>query len=175
MAESEIPRDPRLLPGAIHQAAPGTVLLRLETTQSREANLDGAWWPRSRDVGVELPGLIHVLTGHLGPITRVGLDATAWDELPTRLIIDDQVVHIDSFPIGDDTILITRGERDYFSLLVVPPHATPDAARAAMARAVRADNVTQAEQILIDTGTHRAHPIPAEAPRTGQEGPESEE
>lgn len=29
----------------------------------------------------------------------------------------------------------------------------PDAARAALARAVRADNVTQAEQILIDTGS----------------------
>ncbi len=65
-------------------------------------------------------------------------------------------MHIDSFPVGDDTVLITRGEQDLFSLLVVPPHATPDAARAAMAEAVRADNVTQAEQILIDTGTDRA-------------------
>jgi hypothetical protein len=59
-------------------------------------------------------------------------------------------VHIDSFPVGDDTVLITRGDRDYFSLLVVPPDTMPDAARAAMARAVRADNVTGAEQILID-------------------------
>ncbi|WP_175408572.1 DUF5994 family protein [Streptomyces sp. TRM64462] len=175
MTESEAPRDPRLLPGAVHQAAPGTVLLRLETTRSREGNLDGAWWPRSRDVGAELPGLIHVLTGYLGPVTRVGLDATAWDGLPTRLVIDDQLVHIDSFVVGDDTILITRGERVHFSLLVVPPHATPDAARAAMARAIRADNVTQAEQILVDTGTHRPHPVPAEAPQTGQEGPEPQE
>lgn len=60
-------RDPRLLPGAVHQAAPGTVLLRLETTRSREGNLDGAWWPRSRDLGAELLGLIYVLTGYLGP------------------------------------------------------------------------------------------------------------
>lgn len=169
MTEPETHRDPRLLPDAIHRAGPGTVLLRLETTQSREGNLDGAWWPRSRDISAELPGLIHVLTGYLGPITRVGLDATAWDQLPTRLVIDDRIVHIDSFPVGDDTILVTRGERDYFSLLVVPPHATPDAARAAMARAVRADDVTQAGQILIDTGTHPAHPISAQAPQTGQE------
>ncbi|MFF7185724.1 DUF5994 family protein [Streptomyces sp. NPDC008222] len=170
MTESDIPRASRLLPDAIHRAAkPGTVLLRLETTHSREGNLDGAWWPRSRDIGVELPDLIRVLTGHLGPITRVGLDATAWDGLPTRLVIDDRVVHIDSFPIGDDTVLITRGDRDHFSLLVVPPHATPDAARAAMARAVRADNVAQAAQILIDTGTHQAHLVPAEGSRTGEE------
>ncbi|MGW1621794.1 hypothetical protein [Streptomyces sp. NPDC002172] len=90
-----------------------------------------------------MPDLIHLLTGHLGPITRVGLDATAWDELPTRLV-------------------------------VVPPHATPDAALAAMARAVRADDVTHAAEILIATGTHQAHPIPAEDPRTGEKRHEPE-
>ncbi|WP_328947337.1 hypothetical protein OG259_22310 [Streptomyces sp. NBC_00250] len=33
----------------------------------------------------------------------------------------------------------------------VPPHTTADAARAAMARAVHADNVTQAAEILLAT------------------------
>ncbi|MFJ4200150.1 DUF5994 family protein [Streptomyces sviceus] len=170
MTESDTPRVPGLLPDAIHRAAkPGTVLLRLETTRSREGNLDGAWWPRSRDIGAELPDLVHALTVHLGPITRVGLDATAWDELPPRLVIGDQVVRIDSFPVGDDTVLITRGDQDHFSLLVVPPHATAEAARAAMARAVRADNVTDAAQILIATGTHQAYMVPVEGPRSGEE------
>ncbi|GGR51808.1 DUF5994 family protein [Streptomyces netropsis] len=170
MADSEFPGLPKLLPDAIHQAVkPGTALVRLETTHSREGILDGAWWPRSRDIGTELPGLIIALTEHIGPITRIGLDASAWDELPTRLVIDDRVVHIDSFPTGDDTVLITRGDNDHFSVLVIPPQATPDAARAAMARAVRADNVTQAEQILIDTGTNPAHPGPTENPPTDPE------
>ncbi|MEU1671441.1 DUF5994 family protein [Streptomyces roseifaciens] len=156
MADSDTPRPPGLLPDVIHRAVkPGTALLRLETTQERGGVLDGAWWPRSRDIGAELPGLITALTEHLGPVTRVGLDASAWQELPTRLTIDGRVVRIDSFPVGDDTVLVTRGENDHFALLVVPPDATPDAARAAMARAVRADNVTQAEQILIDTGSTR--------------------
>ncbi|MET8299389.1 DUF5994 family protein, partial [Streptomyces sp. NPDC005180] len=78
---------------------------------------------------------------------------TAWEGLPTRLTVDDRVVHIDSFPVGDETVLITRGDRDYFALLVIPPDTTPDAARAAMARAVRADNITEAHQILIETTT----------------------
>ncbi|MCB5912194.1 DUF5994 family protein [Streptomyces pinistramenti] len=170
MADSDTPRAPQLLPDAVHQAVrPGTALLRLVTTHTREQVLDGAWWPRSRDIGAELPGLVAALTEHLGPVLRIGLDAAAWEELPTRLVIDDRVVHIDSFPVGDDTVLITRGDQDHFSLLVVPPHATPEAARAAMTRAVQAGNVTQAEQILIDTGTRRAHPIPAEDPRTGRE------
>lgn len=130
---------------------PGTALLRLQTTHSREGVLDGAWWPRSRDVTAELPALIQALTTHLGPITRVGLDTAAWEEVPTRLVVDDRVVHLDTFPVGDDTVLITRGDNDHFVLLVVPSATTADAARVAMARAVDADNVTQAADILVAT------------------------
>ncbi|KUN78590.1 DUF5994 family protein [Streptomyces griseoruber] len=149
----------RRLPSGVHEAVrPGCALLRLETTTSREGVLDGAWWPRSRDIGAELPALLSALTEHLGPVTRVGLDTAAWEGLPTRIVVEDRVVRIDSFPVGDDTVLITRGDQDVFSLLVIPPHATPEAARAAMAQAVRADNVTQAEQILIDTAGTQAPP-----------------
>ncbi|MFH9957879.1 DUF5994 family protein [Streptomyces roseolus] len=141
---------PRLLPDEIHRAVgPGTALLRLETTGARQSLLDGAWWPRSRDVERELPPLITALTEHLGPVTRVGLDASAWNGIPTRLVVGDRIVHLDSFPVGDDTVLITRGDNDHFSLMVVPPATAPDAARTAMARAVHADNATQATALLL--------------------------
>ncbi|MEW2296039.1 DUF5994 family protein [Streptomyces sp. NPDC006743] len=156
MTVSDPSPEPRHLPSGIHQTVrPGCALLRLETTASREGVLDGAWWPRSHDIGAELPALLAALTEHLGPLSRVGLDATAWEGLPTRIIVDDRVVHVVSFPVGDDTILITRGDRDHFSLLVVPPEATPEAARAAMAQAVLGGNVSSAEQILVDTGGGR--------------------
>ncbi|MCX5585587.1 DUF5994 family protein [Streptomyces erythrochromogenes] len=153
MADSETPHTPPLLlPDAIHHAIrPGAAVLRLETTHSREGLLDGAWWPRTRDIETELPALISVLTGHLGPITRVGVDASAWNGLPARLVVDGRVVHLDSDPVGDDTVLITRGHNDHFALLVVPPDTATDAAREAMASAVRADNITQAAQILVAT------------------------
>jgi len=156
MADSDTSPASRHLPSAVYQGVrPGTALLRLETTRSRQGTFDGAWWPRSRDVATELPALVSALTEYLGPITRVGLDAAAWEQLPTRLVLDDRVVHIDSFPVGDDTVLITRGDKDYFSLLVVPPHATPEMARDAMAHAVRAGDITPAEQILIDVRSGR--------------------
>jgi hypothetical protein len=156
MVDSDTPGGSGLLPSAVYEGVrPGTALLRLETTRSREGSLDGAWWPRSRDVSAELPALVSALTEHLGPITRVGLDATAWESLPTRLTIDDRVVHVDSYPIGDDTVLIIRGDQAHFVLMVVPPHATLEAARAAMAQAVRAGNITPAEQILIDVHAGR--------------------
>ncbi|MGA5198605.1 DUF5994 family protein [Streptomyces exfoliatus] len=150
MAESDTPALRKLLPDEIHRAVrPGTALLRLQTTHSREGVLDGAWWPRSRDVATELPALIQALTAHLGPIVRVGLDTDAWEGVPTRVVVDDRVVRLESFPVGDDTVLITRGDNDHFALLVVPPDTTPDTARDAMARAVDAGNVTQAAEILV--------------------------
>ncbi|GGQ55192.1 DUF5994 family protein [Kitasatospora griseola] len=116
-----------LLPDRFRQAAkPGTVLLRLETTQSREGVLDGAWWPRSRDVGAELPVLVRALIEHLGPVASVGLDAEAFDDVPARLVVDGRSVHLDRYPVGDDTVIITRGGRDHFSLLVVPPAGEPE-------------------------------------------------
>lgn len=147
------PQDRGELPTAVHTAmTPGIAILRLETIGPRGGVLDGAWWPRSEHIESELPALVSALTRHIGPITRVGLDATAWEGLPTRLTVDDRVVHIDSYPVGDDTILVTRGDRDLFSLLVIPPNADPEAAKAAIAQAVRQDNVSDAQQILIDTG-----------------------
>ncbi|WP_435808127.1 DUF5994 family protein [Streptomyces antibioticus] len=154
-ARSTPPATGLLSEGVHTSARPGTALLRLETTADRRGVLDGGWWPRSRDIAVELPGLISVLTEHIGPVVRVGLDSAAWDGLPIRLVVDDRVVHIDASPVADDTVLVTRGDQDLFSLLVVPPDTPPDAARSAMAQAARADNRENAEHILAVT---RAEP-----------------
>ncbi|WP_224287320.1 DUF5994 family protein [Streptomyces olivaceus] len=135
---------------------PGSAPLRLFTTHARDGILDGAWWPRSRTLAAELPALVSALTERLGPVTRIGLDRAAWDELPTRLNVDGRVVNVDSFPVGDDTVLVTRGHQDIFSLLVVPPDTPSETARTAMAEAVRTGNSRQARQILTDAGVDRA-------------------
>ncbi|MFD7241137.1 DUF5994 family protein [Streptomyces massasporeus] len=151
MTDPESPSPARLLADGAHESMrPGTALLRLTTTHERQSILDGAWWPRSRNLDSELPGLISALTERLGPITRIGLDSAAWDELPTRVTVDDRVVHIDVFSVGDETALVTRGDQDHFSLLVVPPDTPPEAARAAMTEAVRSGSPKEAQQILID-------------------------
>ncbi|MEU3895822.1 DUF5994 family protein [Streptomyces sp. NPDC045251] len=154
-----------LADGLYESVRPGTALVRLTTTHERAGILDGAWWPRSRILTAELPGLISALTDRLGPITRIGLDSAAWDEVPTRLTVDDRVVRVDAFSVGDDTVLVTRGDRDHFSLLLIPPDAPRETARNAMAAAVRTGNPRQARQILIDTGPEQ---VPAAAPAPGR-------
>src|SRR5881409_1183276 len=102
----------KLLPDSVRPSVkPGTALLRLATSHSRAGLLDGAWWPRSRNAGSELPVLIEALAEHLGPVQRVGLDATAWDDAPTALVVGGRRVRIDWSSVADDTVLVTRGDQ----------------------------------------------------------------
>lgn len=131
---------------------PGLLALRLQAAPSREGLFDGAWWPHSRNIHAELPGLIAVMTEHLGTIARVGLDADAWDGLGEPLFVDGRLVHVDWFPVGDDTVIITRGDLDHFSLLAIPPEASIDEAHAAMTMATHIGNTESGQQILVATG-----------------------
>ena len=136
------------------------VLLRRQTGSRREGLLNGAWWPKSRDIGAQLRGLVTALAAHIGPISRVGLDVDTWDGVPEQLFVDGRIVHVDWSPVGDDTVLITHGDQDHFALLVVPPRATQAEAQRAMAQAMDVDNLVQADQILIDTGINPEHDSP---------------
>ncbi|MGP4047549.1 DUF5994 family protein [Streptomyces sp. 2A115] len=131
---------------------PGTAVLRMETTPKRTGTFDGAWWPRSRDLESELSGLVTALTARLGPIARVGLDSSDWDETPGHLVVEGHTVHIGWSAVGDSTMIVTRGDQDHFLFLVIPPQTAPAPARAAMAMAVRDDNAVSAEHLLAAAG-----------------------
>ncbi|MFD0339480.1 DUF5994 family protein [Streptomyces sp. NPDC127117] len=137
---------------------PGSAVLRMETTSSRAGIFDGAWWPRSRDIRSQLPDLIEALTASLGPIARVGLDASAWNEVPAYLVVGERKVRIDWSAVDDSTMIITRGHHDHFAFLVIPPQSSAAAAHAAMTMAVRDDNRASAEQILEAAGITPARP-----------------
>ncbi|WP_217560301.1 DUF5994 family protein [Streptomyces sp. GbtcB6] len=145
---------------------PGTAVLRMETTPKRTGTFDGAWWPRSRHLESQLSELLAALTARLGPLTRVGLDAGAWDERPGHLVVEGRAVRIDWAVVADDTMIVTRGGQDHFLFLVIPPQTAPSRARAAMAMAVRDENSASAGRILAATGVTPADRtrVPAGAP-----------
>ncbi|MEU2623258.1 DUF5994 family protein [Streptomyces sp. NPDC007157] len=134
---------------------PRTPELRLQTTK-RAGTFDGAWWPRTRDLRGQLPALLTTLTARLGPIARVGLDASDWDETPGHLFVDGRMVRIDWSAVRDNTMIVTRGDQDHFLFLVIPPGTGPGPAHAAMDMAAQDDNGVSAERILAATGITRA-------------------
>ncbi|MFI8933199.1 DUF5994 family protein [Streptomyces sp. NPDC053474] len=130
----------------------GASLLRMATTPRRDGTFDGAWWPRSRNLAVQLPGLIRALTERLGSVARIGLDSGAWDVRLRSMAVDGSLVRIDWSEVDDHTMLVTRGRQDIFSFLMLPWYADETAARAAMTLAVQDGNSASAAEILAATG-----------------------
>ncbi|GGL17687.1 DUF5994 family protein [Streptomyces flaveus] len=146
---------------------PGTAVLRMETTSKRTGTFDGAWWPRSRDIGSQLSGLVIALTARLGTIARVGLDSSDWDETPGHLVVAGHTVRIDWSAVGDSTMIVTKGAQDRFLFLVIPPQTAPSPAHAAMAMAVRDNNAVSAEHVLAAAGV-----TPADLPVVPSRSPD---
>jgi hypothetical protein len=111
--------------------------------------LDGGWWPRSRDLLAELPGLINALTPRYGRVRKIMLNDAVWHNRFRRLAVGADVVRIGWFTTLESSLMIIftdRGER--LDLLVVPP-ATPDAvAQHAMAVAASPANMVRSADIL---------------------------
>jgi hypothetical protein len=103
--------------------------LRLKPKGSLAGYVDGGWWPRSRDLVVELPSLTRVLAVRLGRVTRVAFPFVAWDIPPRQSAVDGGMVRLEGFRHQDEYVVHVSGpDRRRISLLVIPPDATVSAA-----------------------------------------------
>jgi hypothetical protein len=140
-------------PPATRPPGPPGLRLRLDPTMAGTGAVDGGWWPRSRDLDAELPGLVAGLGSSLGPITRVALNLDAWDTAPRRVAVEGRRVRVGWFRHMDaHTIGVTRAAQDRVVLLVVPPEATSAAAGSAMAMAADAADSAGPADILAAAG-----------------------
>ncbi|WOX11505.1 DUF5994 family protein [Streptomyces sp. N50] len=95
---------------------------------SASALLDGAWWPRSRDLAAELPSLVAALDPLWGRITRVTVNPTHWPAaFPRKVPVDGHVVKVGWFLAEQDPhqLLLLSYRTSRWDLLVVPPETDP--------------------------------------------------
>ncbi|WP_420819099.1 DUF5994 family protein [Nocardioides iriomotensis] len=101
--------------------------LRLELSPSPgQSPVDGAWWPRTRDIDLELADLVDHFPDHLGRIYRALYSRSDWTSHPRSVATARRRIRTAAFP-RDDThlILLSFSTRRSLRLLVVPPgHAT---------------------------------------------------
>ncbi|HEY2079810.1 MAG TPA: DUF5994 family protein [Streptosporangiaceae bacterium] len=134
------------------RASPNGARLSLVPATAPHAGLGGGWWPRSRDATAELPGLIAELSDRAGRVSRVALQADAFDNIPHKLTVGGRKVHVAWFRyMNKNTVLLTMANRDDLVLLVVPPLAPPAAAAQAL-RAASGPGAGPADAILADAG-----------------------
>ena len=127
--------------------------LRLKPKGSLAGYVDGGWWPRSRDLVVELPALVRVLAVRLGRVTRVAFPGVAWDISPLQITVDGGTVRLEGFQHQDEYVVHVSGpDRRRISLLVIPRDATTSAAHEAMTAASGRNNADRPADLLAASG-----------------------
>ena len=133
-----------------HWTPPGrTPRLRLKAQAPESGYVDGAWWPHSDDLTIELPDLLAVLSVRLGRIDRVLYKLGEWAEAPARLLTGGRAVRLDGYrrqPVS--TVEILGLNRSRIVLLVVPPRTDSDVAHTTMMAAAGPNNVSTIEDLL---------------------------
>lgn len=137
-------------------SSPSSLRLSLAPAGPAPALLDGAWWPRSRDLGAELPALTAVLDPLWGRITRVTVNPVHWPVVPRKVAVGGRVVKVGWFLAEQDPheLLLLSYRTGRWNLLVVPPQ-TP-AAPAAWLMAAASDPLgTSTASRLMEQSTYQ--------------------
>ncbi|GAA2134107.1 hypothetical protein GCM10009760_11040 [Kitasatospora kazusensis] len=134
---------------------------RIDPSLSHSGVFDGGWWPRSRRIERELPGLVQALWPVVGPVLHVAVERSAWDGVPERITVGGHVVRINCFSSSAHTMSVGGGHQDHFLLLVVPPATRRSVALAAVASAASPGNSRPASRLLASPARRgRSQPLP---------------
>ena len=136
--------------GVDHAGPENTPRLRLKPKAATTGHVDGAWWPRSDDLAIELPDLLAVLSVRLGAVDRVMYNLAEWATVPRRLTTGGRAVRLDGYrrqPASTLQVLGANGS-DRILLLVVPPYSDPDAAHEAMMTAAAPGDASTVDDLL---------------------------
>lgn len=124
--------------------------VRLKPNAPPTGYVDGAWWPRSRELTDELAALTDVLAIRLGPVVRVAFAANAWNPVAE---VDGRAIRLTPLRRREKNVVRVSGsDGRQITLLVVPPEAPSEAARDAVLLAARRANPDLPADILAASG-----------------------
>jgi uncharacterized protein DUF5994 len=118
-------------------------------TATAVGQVDGAWWPRSRDLVVELGALLPVLAVRLGRIERVTHHLGDWDAVVRKIVVDGSVVRIGGFRSQPAGTLDVLAKLHRVTLLVLSPAASSEQAHRVMVTAGHRGNADSVAELLF--------------------------
>jgi hypothetical protein len=128
-----------------------TPRLRLKPKGSTAGYVDGAWWPHSDDLPIELPDLLAVLSIRLGRIDRVTYNFADWATAPIKFATGDNMVGLRGYyQQPGNTIQVIGINRAKLVLLVVPTRTEPEHAHDIMMSAAAPNNASSVDGLLHD-------------------------
>jgi hypothetical protein len=114
--------------------------------------VDGGWWPRTRDLTVELSLLLAEVDAAGYPtVWAVNYHRAAWERPPAGIIVDGRNIRMSRFDRPADVAMISLADSSghkSVDLVVIPADARPDIAERALELAGRQLDVRSADTIL---------------------------
>jgi hypothetical protein len=142
-----------------------TLRLKLKPKAPTTGYVDGAWWPRSRDLSAELPALLAVLAIRLGRVHRVSHNLATWNTAHRRLNVDGHAVRLGGFHAQHPhTIDVIGPNGTRLTLLVLPPATHPATAHQILMIAARRNNVDSIDELLAPIAAAGPGPATSDLP-----------
>ena len=150
-------------------APPSAARISLKPFTEHPGMVNGAWWPRSRDLAAELPALVAALDTVWGRISRVTVNVHMWPQIPRKVPTGSHVVRVGWFDAEQDphdVCLLSYSRAPYrWDLLVVPPETDPERAEHLMAAASDVRNKQTASALIAGEGAGAVELPAVELPR----------
>jgi hypothetical protein len=144
-------RAARRAPDSTYAGPQSTPRLRLKPKAPSTGHVDGAWWPHSDDLLMELPDLLAVLSVRLGPIGHVTYSFADWATAPTKFLTAGDTVRLSGFyQQQGNTLEIVGINRSKLVLLVVPSGTEPEHAHDILMSAATPKNTSTVDCLLHD-------------------------
>lgn len=131
------------------RSAIGYLRLRLKPADRSYGPVQGAWWPRTDQLFIELPPLLAALGTRVGSVDRVIYDQTRWAPQSLRMEFRGRSIILEgSATTSTPTLSVIGKGFGRLVLLIVPPHTNPTRAYSAVMTASKPDDVSSPDELL---------------------------
>ncbi|HEY2203295.1 MAG TPA: DUF5994 family protein [Pseudonocardia sp.] len=153
---------PPLTPPAPAPAPAGvrSARLSLKPATGPTGYVDGGWWPRSRELAQELPGLLAGLRGRLGPVESVSYHLGDWTPPPHRMSVDGVSFRTAGYHFQRPSTVDVIARTERITLLVIAPEESEQTANRALEAAASPGGTDDIATLLT-----ALHPAQLDEPR----------
>ncbi len=132
----------------------GPLRLRMTEHPGRD-QLDGGWWPWSRDLAMELTDLVDQFPRGSGRIIRVLFAPPDWEPAPRRVRVAGGYVKVGPLPSGETHLVhLETSDHAVLRVLVVPPAFTAQQGDESLLAAATRGNAHSAFDLLATASEH---------------------
>ncbi|MBY0290710.1 MAG: hypothetical protein K2X52_26740 [Mycobacteriaceae bacterium] len=126
----------------------GSLRMQLKPAHRSCGFVQGAWWPRSTDLGSELPSLLTALSLRFGTIDSLLYHGSNWSPAPLNIEHRGEQVLLSAHQEWPNVISLLGPRFGRLDLLVVPPYTEPTCAYSVVTTAASVNDVSTPDQLL---------------------------